>query len=153
MKNDTTANNTTATPSTNEAPLKVIDGKEVMTQDGYLEARIQEAIKAGIQEQTKLTSKNSAVLSFTVSNKKSSPGKPKLDKQGNETGGFWDDSYSVDACFQGGSIPIRCNATDYAFLQEDGTSYDCHFKIASKENDHGFMTPVLKPINFTKSLG
>ena len=72
------AKNQTPNATENETPKQEVDGKTVVTQDEFLNLKIDDAISAKI----KLMNLNKIELGCSVVDKKVNPGKAKKDAQG-----------------------------------------------------------------------
>lgn len=116
----------------------------VMTQD-ELNFRVQQAIEAKFKQ----LNTNEINLACTIRDKKVISGKDKLDGEGNVIG-KWDDSHSVELVFQGGSFYVMVDKLNYELLQADGTNYFATGYVASKPNDFGKMTPLVKIVSFAR---
>lgn len=129
----------------NELPSE-IGGKPVVTHDDFLDLRIDEAVASRLRSMTL----NEVNLGCSISDKRISPGKPKKDAQGNETGEFWADSYTVELSFEGGKFTTRVDAPTYASLEQGGVRYIARGVLESKVNEHGFSVPSAKIFSFSR---
>jgi hypothetical protein len=98
--------------------------KKTVTQDEFTESDIQSII----DERLKTRELNEVKLAFIVNDKSISPGKEKVDKDGNilhDHNGEplrWQDSYYVTIDFVGGSLAIRVKQDQFNSLEE-GSRY------------------------------
>lgn len=130
------AKDTQNTVPANNMEAEMIDGKQVVTQDQFLDMKIDEAVKARML----LMSVNKIELGCAIGEKKVRQGGIK----NAETGERWPDSYNVEVVFEGGRFPVRVDETQFHLLRDDGTRYIAKGRLASKVNENGFSMPDVK---------
>lgn len=129
-----------------EKSLEEVNGKTVVTHDELLSLKIDDAISAKI----KMMNLNKIELGCSITDKKVIAGKAKKDPQGNETGDFWPDSYSVELSFEGGKFGVRVDEPTFHLLQSDGTRYIAKGVMEAKANEYGFSMPNAKIHSFER---
>lgn len=136
----------TPTQTNDNAGVEEVGGKTVVTHDNFLDAKIDDAVSAKI----KMMNLNTVSLGCSILEKKVGKGKAKKDAQGNETGDFWPDSYSVEISFEGGKFGVRVDEPTFHLLQTDGTRYIAKGILESKVNEYGFHQPNAKITSFER---
>ncbi|GEM_PF-3021358 len=129
-----------------DEPASEIGGKQVVTHDAFLDLQIDKAVAAKLRSMTL----NEVNVGCSITDKRTSSGKPKKDSQGNETGEFWADSYTVELSFEGGRFTTRVDAPTYASLEMGGVRYTAKGALESKVNEYGFSVPSVKILSFAR---
>lgn len=137
--------NNTFPPSDNEF-VSEVGGKAVVTHDEFLNLKIDEAVASKLRSMTL----NEVNVGCSITDKRTLPGKPKKDAQGNETGEFWADSYTVELSFEGGRFTTRVDASTFATLEMGGVRYTAKGALESKVNEYGFSVPSVKILSFSR---